>query len=138
MMPRRHSVAAAALGVLMFFPGVLSAQSIDVSIPDISVNVPGAFDAPDATIGSDVSVSHNESDFDFVSRAVEEATGGISEALTTTAAGIAEGLEEMADALKVVGGDIASTMDELASVIVLCVDGGTCGPPDPPPPPPEP
>lgn len=137
-MPRHLSVAAAALGALMVFPGVLSAQSIDVSIPEISIEVPGAFDAPDVSSGPDAGVSHNESDLDFVARAVEEATSGISEAIITTAAGIAEGLEELADDLKAVGEDIASTMDELASVIVLCVDGGTCAPPDPPPPPPEP
>lgn len=137
-MPRRISTAVAALGVLMVFPGVLSAQSIDVSIPEISIEVPGAFDAPDVSTGPDAGVSHNESDFDFVARAVEEATSGISEALVTTAAGITEGLEEMADALKAVGEEIESTMPELANIIVLCVDGGTCAPPDPPPPPPEP
>lgn len=137
-MPRHLSVAAAALGSLMLLPGVLSAQSIDVSIPEISIDVPGAFDAPDVSSGPDAGVSHNESDLDFVARAVEEATSGISEAIITTAAGINEGLEEMADALKVVGEEIESTMPELANIIVLCVDGGTCAPPDPPPPPPEP
>ena len=152
-MPNRRSIAATALGALLLFPGGLAAQSpgglaaqsIEISIPAFDVPVPsigfdtsGVPDVSGFSFGEGGTAQHNESDFDFISRAVEEATSGISEALITTAAGIAEGLEEVAEALRDVGDGIASTMDDLAAIVVLCVDGGTCAPPDPPPPAPEP
>ncbi len=139
-MPKRRSIAATALGALLLFPGGLAAQSFEVSVPafdvpvpSISIDISDVPDGSDFSIGEDTSAQFNESDFNFVSRVVEEATSGISEALVTTAAAITEGLEEIADALRDVGEDIASTMDDLAAIVVLCVDGGTCAPPDPPP-----
>lgn len=139
-MPNRRSIAATALGAMLVFPGGLAAQSIDVSVPAIDVSVPsisidisGVPEASDFSIDTDTTVQHNESDFDFVARSIEEAGSAISESLATTAAVIAEGIEEMADALTELGEDIASAMDDLAAIVVLCVDGGTCAPPDPPP-----
>lgn len=164
-MPSRRSVAAAALGALLLFPGGLAAQSFELSIPSISIDVPGAFDAPDFSTGAEADAQFNESDFDFVSRLAEEAASGISEALVTTAAGIAEDLEEIGDALTDQGEELAggisealiataagllarleeiaaqgldpeevdSVVDELASIVVLCLSGGSCEPPDPPP-----
>lgn len=147
-MPNRRLIAATALAALLLFPGGLAAQSpgglaaqsIEISVPAFDVPVPsigfdasGVADVSGASFGEGGAAQYNESDFDFVSRAVEEATSGISEALITTAAGIAEGLEEVAEALRDVGEGIASTMDDLAAIVILCVDGGTCAPPDPPP-----
>lgn len=139
-MPSRRSIAATALGAMLLFPGGLAAQSFDVSVPAFDVPVPSigidissVADASDFSTGADTVAQHNESDFDFVSRLAEEAASGISEALVTTAAGIAGGLEEMADALTEFGEDIANTMDELAAILVLCLSGGICAPPDPAP-----
>ncbi len=144
-MPNRRSIAAATLGAMLLFPGGLAAQSFDFSVPDFDIPVPsisfdfsGVSDVSDFSNGADTTAQFNESDFDFVSRAVEEATSGISEALITTAAGIAEGLEEVAGALSDLGEDIESTMDDLANIVILCAEGGSCTPPEPPAPTPEP
>lgn len=144
-MPSRRSIATTALGALLLFPGGLAAQSIeisipafDVSVPSISVDTSGVADVLDLSAGGGTTAQFNESDLDFIARSVEEATSGISEVIVATTAGIAEELEKMANAVRAAGEEIASTMDELASIVVLCVEGGSCAPPDPPQPPPEP
>lgn len=139
-MPSRRSIAAAALGAMLLFPGGLAAQSFDVAVPDfdvpvpsISIDISGVPDASDFSTGADTAAQFNESDFDFVSRIAEEATSGISEALVTTAAGLLTRLEELF-ALGLDPEEIDSVVDELAAIVVLCADGGTCEPPDDPPP----
>jgi len=154
----RRSITTTVLCAMLLIPGGLAAQSIEISlpgidVPTISVDISGVPDAADISAGVDAAVQYNESDFDFVSRAAEEAARGISEALVTTAGGIVEELDKIEDLsaneagalvttvvgiLRGMGEAIESVMDELASIVVLCTSGDSCVPPDPPPPLPEP
>lgn len=138
-MPSRGSIAATALGAMLLFPGGLAAESFDVSVPafdvpvpSISIDISGVPDASDFSTGVDTAAQFDESDFDFISRIAESGASGISEAFVTTAAAVLFRLEEIA-----VQGldpeDVESTIDELAGIVILCVDGGSCAPPDPPP-----
>ncbi len=143
-MPSRRLITTAALGAMLLFPGALSAQSIDVSLPGFDIDLPGiSIDvdipgAPDvsADAGGGTAAQFNESDFDFVSRIADETASGISEALITTAAGVVETLEGLI-ALVPDPDEIESTMDDLANIVILCTTGGTCEPPADPPPEPE-
>lgn len=154
----RRSITTTVLCAMLLIPGGLAAQSIEISlpgidVPTISVDISGVPDAADISAGVEAAVQYNESDFDFVSRAAEEAARGISEALVTTAGGIVEELDKIEDLsaneaealvttvvgiLRGMGEAIESVMDELASIVVLCTSGDSCVPPDPPPPLPEP
>lgn len=136
-MPSRRSISATALAAMLLFPGGLAAQSIEISlpgidVPTISIDISGVPDAADISAGAETAVQFNESDFDFVSRIAEEATDGISENVDATLAAFAGRVEEF-----IQGGldpeEIDSVVDELAAIVVLCVSGDSCVPPDPPP-----
>ena len=130
----RSLLAAAALGALLSYSGLAMGQSFDAAFDaafdGVSFDPPSAVDAPD--ISSDTGgTGFNESDFDFVSRST---AGGISEALIATVADIVEeALGDLADS-GLTPEEIDSVVDDLQGIIVLCLDGGTCEPPDEEPP----
>ena len=133
-MRSRRSIAV-TLGAMLLFPGGLAAQSLpafDIPVPSISIDLSGLPDAPAFSSGADTAVQFNESDFDFVSRIAEEATSGISESVVNTLAAVQARLEEFA-AQGLDPEEIDSVVDDLQGIVVLCVSGGTCEPPDPPP-----
>ena len=129
----RRPLAAAVFGALLLSSGGAMSQSFeaafDAAVGDLGFSMPDAGDAPGFSADPGTT-GFNETDFDFVSRAT---ASGISEALITTAGILEEALEELLDS-GLTPEEIKSVVNELQGIVILCLDGGTCEPPEEEPP----